>query len=115
MSVRWLIDSLGPYLRCGSAGGAVALGAENRSGQERLDWQRGGAEGDGVWSQAAELDRGPGEWVPQGVLAGRGRDGRQHPLAQQQPGPAADDDPLGGEQVDQGADADSEVERGLIH
>jgi hypothetical protein len=48
------------------------------------------------------------------VLAGRGPDRGQQPLAEQQAGPAADDDPLGVEQVDQVADADAEVQRGLV-
>jgi len=74
----------------------------------------GGAEGDGVRSQPPELDRGLGERVPQRVLAGRGHDGGQHPLAEQQARPAADDDPLGVEQVDEVGNTDADVEGGLV-
>src|SRR4051794_20530701 len=57
------LAALGPAR---SAGGAVASGGgECRPAQQGLDGQRGGAEGDGVRSQAAELDRGLGERVAQ--------------------------------------------------
>jgi hypothetical protein len=52
--------------------------------------------------------------VAQRVLPGRLAHAREQPWPEQQPGPAAEDDPLRVEQVDQAADAGAEVPPGLI-
>src|SRR5436853_3701768 len=89
-----------------SDGGAIAFrGGEPGRAEQGLDGQGGGAEGNGVRSQAAEFDRCLRERIPQRMLAGRLADGGQHPLAEHQSGPSAEDDPLRVEQVDEVADA----------
>jgi len=78
-----------------------------RAVEEVLHRERRRAERDRLRPEPAELDRRPGERVPQRVAPGGLADRRQQPAAEQQASPAAQDDPLRAEQVDQVADADA--------
>jgi beta-glucuronidase len=75
--------------------------------EEVLHGERRRAERDRLRPELAELDRRGGERMPQRVALRGLADGRQQPGAEQQAGPAAQDDPLRVEQVDQVADADT--------
>src|ERR1017187_8841690 len=97
-----------------SAGGVILLPGWRGSVEEMFDGERGGAEPDGVGAQVAKFDRSPGERMAQRMLAGGLADSGQHPLPEQQPGPAAEDDPPWIDQVDQIGDADAEVQGRLI-
>ena len=78
-----------------------------RAVEEVLHRERGGAERDGLRPELTELDGRGGERVPQRVALGGLADGRQQPGAEQQAGPATQNDPLRVEQVDQVADTDA--------
>lgn len=78
-----------------------------RAVEEVLHGERRRAERDRLRPELAEFDRGGGERVPQ-RMAPRGlAHRRQQPGAEQQAGPAAHDDPVRVEQVDQVADTDA--------
>jgi beta-glucuronidase len=75
--------------------------------EEVLHRERRRAERDRFAPDLAQLDGRGGERMPQRVAPGGVADGRQQPAAEQQAGPATQDDPLRVEQVDQVADADA--------
>jgi beta-glucuronidase len=78
-----------------------------RAVEEVLHRERRRAERDRLRPELAEFDRGSGERMAQRVPPGGLADRRQQPASEQQAGPAAQDDPLRVEQVDQVTDADS--------
>src|SRR5580658_8744623 len=98
-------------------GGAAAGGRRpqrQRTVEEMLQGKRRGTEGHRVRAQLADVDGCLREPVAQRVALGRGADPRQDPGAEQQPGPATQNDPLRPEKVDQVRDSRAEIERGLI-
>src|SRR5579863_3544524 len=99
----------------GPPGSAVFARLGPRPGpvEEGLDRKRRGAERHRPGTEPAQLDRGGGEGMAQRVLPGRLTDVGQQLPAEQQAGPAAEDDALRVEQVDQGAEPGAQVLRGL--
>jgi beta-glucuronidase len=78
-----------------------------RSVEEVLHRERRRSHGDRLGPELAEADGRGGERVPQRVPPRRFADTGQQAAAEQQPRPAAEDHPLGVEQVDEIADPDA--------
>src|SRR5690606_32660714 len=85
----------------GRAGTGVRFGAASAAGEEVRERQDRGTDGDRVRAEAPQLDRHLLGRVAQRVRQGVPADGRQEAGAEPEPGPAADEDALGLEQVDQ--------------